>query len=102
MGITEAKKEARKQKRVIYADGNHNCQNSDLQRGVPAVRGFRLTPVIDSSTSQKLEIKRGAFGLGAFAVEGIHKNQFIGGTVFPPSTAWTSLCLHSTQSMSVN
>lgn len=32
---------------------------------------------------QKLEIKRGAFGLGAFAVRKIRKDEFIGGNVFP-------------------
>lgn len=64
-------------------DGQHHCQNSDMQRGIPAVRGFRLRPASPTNPqTQKLEIKRGAYGLGAFAVENIRKDQFIGGTVF--------------------
>ncbi|KAH9988149.1 hypothetical protein BJV77DRAFT_1023147 [Russula vinacea] len=51
-----------KQPRVIRADGKHFCQNSDIQRG--------LVP--------ELEIKRGAFGLGCFAVKKIRPDQFIG------------------------
>jgi hypothetical protein len=38
------------------------CENSDIQRGLPA----------------QLEIKRGKFGLGAFAVNGIRGGTFIG------------------------
>ncbi|KAI0253462.1 hypothetical protein BJV78DRAFT_211135 [Lactifluus subvellereus] len=52
----------RKQPRKLCPDGEHFCQNSDIQRGLAA----------------RLEIKRGAFGLGAFAVDRIRENQFIG------------------------
>jgi len=41
MGITESKKT----RAGICPDGKHYCQNSDLQRGVPAVRGFTSTRV---------------------------------------------------------
>ncbi|KAH9164584.1 hypothetical protein EDB89DRAFT_2016838 [Lactarius sanguifluus] len=44
------------------SDGVYYCQNSDIQRGLAA----------------EVEIKRGMYGLGAFAVNGIHKGQFIG------------------------
>jgi len=51
---------------------------------MPAVRGFRLTVVSPTDLRvQKLEVKRGAYGLGAFAVNKISENQFIGGIVFP-------------------
>jgi len=61
-----------------------------MQRGTPAVRGFRLRPASPTNPQmQKLEIKRGAYGLGAFAVEPIRELQFIGGTVFHLTTwAW--------------
>jgi len=55
-------KRAAQQPRVILPDGEHFCQNSDIQRGLIA----------------ELEIKRGAFGLGAFAVNRIHNGQYIG------------------------
>ncbi|KAI0302826.1 hypothetical protein B0F90DRAFT_1667436 [Multifurca ochricompacta] len=48
--------------RKIRPDGQHFCQNSDIQRG--------LAP--------ELEVKRGAYGLGAFAVNRIRKDQYIG------------------------
>ncbi|KAF8466499.1 hypothetical protein DFH94DRAFT_781237 [Russula ochroleuca] len=51
-----------KQPRMIRPDGKHYCQNSDIQRGLAA----------------ELEIKRGAFGLGCFAVKKIRPDQFIG------------------------
>ncbi|KAH9059795.1 hypothetical protein EDB87DRAFT_1562822 [Lactarius vividus] len=44
------------------SDGVYYCQNSDIQRGLAA----------------EVEIKRGMYGLGAFAVNGIHKGEFIG------------------------
>lgn len=51
---------------------------------MPAVRGFRLTTVSQTDLRlQKLEVKRGAYGLGAFAVNKISESQFIGGIVFP-------------------
>ncbi|KAI0297413.1 hypothetical protein BC826DRAFT_165885 [Russula brevipes] len=50
------------QRRAIKPYGKLVCQNSDIQRGVAA----------------ELEIKRGKFGLGAFAVKPIHSDQFIG------------------------
>ncbi|KAH9974853.1 hypothetical protein BJV74DRAFT_183098 [Russula compacta] len=55
------KKSRSKKRRVIRPDGEHLCQNSNIQRGLPA-----------------LEIKRGAFGLGAFAVHKIRNAEFIG------------------------
>ncbi|KAI9462879.1 hypothetical protein BJY52DRAFT_1255768 [Lactarius psammicola] len=48
--------------RLLLSDGKHFCQNSDIQRGLAA----------------EVEIKRGAFGLGAFSVNGIRTGQFIG------------------------
>ncbi|KAF8273078.1 hypothetical protein EI94DRAFT_1783169 [Lactarius quietus] len=48
--------------RQTAPDGKHYCQNSDIQRGLAA----------------KIEIKRGAFGLGAFAVNRIRQGEFIG------------------------
>ncbi|KAI0280120.1 hypothetical protein BGY98DRAFT_965749 [Russula aff. rugulosa BPL654] len=51
-----------KQTRLIRPDGNHFCQNSDIQRGLAA----------------ELEIKRAEYGLGCFAVDKIRKDQFIG------------------------
>ncbi|KAF8268569.1 hypothetical protein EI94DRAFT_1139654 [Lactarius quietus] len=47
---------------LVGQDGNHYCQNSDIQRGIPA----------------EVEIKRGKFGLGAFSVNGIRTGEFIG------------------------
>jgi len=44
------------------ADGKYYCQNSDVQRGLAA----------------KIEIKRGKYGLGAFAVNWISSGRFIG------------------------
>ncbi|KAH9954772.1 hypothetical protein BC827DRAFT_1241027 [Russula dissimulans] len=55
-------KRAAQQPRVILLDGEHFCQNSDMQRGLIA----------------ELEIKRGVFGLGAFAVNRIRDGQYIG------------------------
>jgi histone-lysine N-methyltransferase EZH2 len=48
--------------RRLAPDGEHYCQNSDIQRGLAA----------------EVEIKRGAYGLGAFAVNRIRAHQFIG------------------------
>ena len=31
-----------KQTRVIRPDGEHFCQNADIQRGISAVRGFKV------------------------------------------------------------
>ncbi|KAI9444046.1 hypothetical protein H4582DRAFT_2095391 [Lactarius indigo] len=48
--------------RRIAPDKSYYCQNSDIQRGLVA----------------EVEIKRGAYGLGAFAAKPILENQFIG------------------------
>lgn len=85
-GLADGKKQkgkAAEKMREIRPDGEHFCQNSDMQRGSPAVRGFRLSPPLPANLqTQKLEVKRGTYGLGAFAVELIRKDEFIGGTVF--------------------
>jgi hypothetical protein len=69
-----------------------------MQRGIPVVRGSRLRPASQTNQQvQKLEIRRGAYGLGAFAVEYIRKDQFIGGTVFHlPFISTGVICLRST------
>lgn len=69
-----------------------------MQRGIPAVRGSRSKPASQTNLQvQKLEIRRGAYGLGAFAVESIRKDQFIGGTVFHlPFISMGVTCLRST------
>ncbi|KAI0259724.1 hypothetical protein BC834DRAFT_604325 [Gloeopeniophorella convolvens] len=51
-----------KESRQLRPDGKHSCQNSDIQRGKAA----------------ELEVKRGAFGLGTFAVKSIPRGGFIG------------------------
>jgi len=61
-GISAPGKGAVQQPRVIVPDGEHFCQNSDIQREIIA----------------ELEIKRGAFGLGAFALSRIRAGQYIG------------------------
>ncbi|KAH9047475.1 hypothetical protein EDB83DRAFT_1463014 [Lactarius deliciosus] len=48
--------------RLIASSERFYCQNSDIQRGIVA----------------EVEIKRGAYGLGAFAAKRIFENQFIG------------------------
>lgn len=63
--VSKQRKPARlksKQTRLIRPDGEHFCQNSDIQRGLSA----------------ELEIKRAEYGLGCFAVKRIRKNQLIG------------------------
>jgi len=35
-----------KQKRLIRPDGEHFCQNLDIQRGIPAVRDFKVTSAL--------------------------------------------------------
>jgi hypothetical protein len=82
-GIADSKRQVGKKQREICHDGEHFCQNSDMQRGIPAVCGYKLRPASQTNLRvQKLEIRRGAYGLGAFAVEFIRRDQFIGGTVF--------------------
>ena len=69
--------------RLLAPDGKHFCQNSDIQRGLAAVGAFAETISITrclTTLRQEIEIKRGAYGLGAFAVNGIRAGQFIGGT----------------------
>lgn len=70
--------------RRLALDGEHGCENSDIQRGLAAVRTFLdnciYYPVSNCTVRQDIEIKRGAFGLGAFAVKTIRHGQFIGGT----------------------
>jgi len=68
-----------------------------MQRGIPAVRDSRLRPASPTNLQvQKLEIRRAAYGLGAFAVEPIRKDQFIGGKIFHlPFINMGAVCLHS-------
>jgi hypothetical protein len=50
------------------------------------------TSLLADILSQELEIKRGAYGLGAFAVNRIRRDQFLGGT-FPFFIFFTSIHL---------
>lgn len=83
-------KNAKPLPRRLALDGKHACENSDIQRGLTVVRAFLdnyiYYPVSNCTLWQEIEIKRGAFGLGAFAVTAIRKGQFIGGTYMHFST----------------
>jgi hypothetical protein len=70
-----------RQPRKLLPDGQHFCRNSDIQRGLAAVRKPTPASLFADLLLQKLEIKRGQFGLGAFAVDRIREDQFIGGTL---------------------
>jgi hypothetical protein len=81
----------------ITGTKSRRCSNVVFQRGQPGVI-FLLFPRTLTYSPQPVEVKRGSVGLGAFSIQPIQENDYLGGNYWSQLfISLQNLSLHTTE-----